>query len=171
MKKVIIGLTTIAVLATSLTAGDRAGDRCGKGFHKEFSEQHNRKGAHHKKGAKKGPMKFVSQLTDLTPAQREKISTIKRANKIAMKSLRQNMGSSNSISSAISEKGLNREIFLASRLEQFKKKTEIKANFFESILATLTPKQILEFKSLIEARKVRKECGKNRVRENNTTAK
>jgi hypothetical protein len=146
MKRVLAGLTAVAILTTALNAGGhRGGDRRGQentNLSKTF------KVGHHKQG---GILSLVSQLTDLTTEQTTALQTILSDERTAMETLRNSRISSGLLSSFISEDGLERDAFLVSEAEFSSQRSAIKADTLESILATLTPEQILELKTLIEA--------------------
>jgi Spy/CpxP family protein refolding chaperone len=148
MKKVLAGLTAVALLTTSLSAGHRGGDKRG---HESFSSSTSttlKVDHHHRHG---GVFGLVSQLTDLTDDQITEIETIMSDERTAMDTLRDERRASATLSTFISESGLERDAFLTDQADFHSQMAIVKADALESLLVTLTPEQILELKTLIEA--------------------
>jgi Spy/CpxP family protein refolding chaperone len=143
-KATLVGLAAATLLAGSLDA---------RGFHKR-GYSHDSTSVSEvkiKRGHKgHGIFKFVSQLTDVSTEQTETIESIITDSRTAMKTLREEIKTSGAILDYISEDGLDRESFLEMEADIHSQMAEIKADSIESLLATLTPEQIVELQTLIQ---------------------
>lgn len=145
MKKVLLSLTVASLLVTSLQA--RGGHHGGFKPSMEATSSVEMKMPRHGHGL----IKYLFQLSDLTTDQTDTIFTAFSDERESMRTLYEEKRVSGTLLNIISESGLDREAFLIQEAEFHSKIAELKANTLETILATLTPEQILELKSLIEA--------------------
>ncbi len=147
MKKIIAGLTTVALLTVGLQAGHRGGGK-GQATTTSLSQPIFMGGKH----GGHPILRAVTQISTITTAQLTSISTILSDERTAMQNLHTERVTNSPMSKFISTTtGLDREDFLTAEAEFSAKMATIKADTISSILATLLPEQITELITLLQA--------------------
>jgi Spy/CpxP family protein refolding chaperone len=148
MKKTVLSVTAVALISTSLYS---FGGGYGEGFRGEYQksrgeykrERRDNRGGHH-------IMRVVSQISDISEKQMEKIGVVMRSSRDAMKAMKDFRRKEVGISQFISKNGFDKDGFKKASEEFSAQKSEFKAENIKNVLDVLTPKQREEFKSLLK---------------------
>jgi len=132
MKKFFIGLTAVAVLASSANA--MGGD----------------------KGKKHGLINCINKVSDLTKEQHSALNKLVSIAKSKKGEMKRMMIPKGNLSNFLSAKGFDKSAFIKAKKMSMANKVEKKAKMIDSMLKILTPAQILELKKVVQVKATKK---------------
>jgi len=133
MKKILVGLTAVAVLTGSLNAMGGAD-----------------------KGKKHGIMTCISKVSNLTAEQKSSLKEITVHAKSGKSAMKRMMIPKGNLSNFLGSKGFDKSAFIKTKKELMAHKVEKKAGMIAKMMKILTPSQIMELKKIVQVKATKK---------------